>query len=354
MNKPIYRQVIKDAWQLAWKNKFLWLFGFFAGILINGGVYDLGVRMFGRVSHVGYSWDALVRGFFQPDLFINLSRLGWQIPEMPILNSVWTVVVLIVSLAVILFFVWLSVVSQGALIAGVDNTYKKKKNPEKNSFIQGLEYFWPLLSINVFLKISVFLLVIFTSFPLVLLLGESITLNALLYLLAFLIFIPLSIIIYFLALLASCYIVLRKKKLRESIHLAWELFKRNWMICLELGFLLFVIAFMVGLLIVLIFLVLAVPIVLLFLAAAALGSTTALMVVAVLGFMVFALVTILGAAFVVTFQYTSWVLLFERLTKKGGISRLVRWVAGISKLHEGKKPVKKRRATKKRVIKRKK
>jgi len=352
MHQPIYRQIIQDAWHLAWRNKTLWLFGFFAGMLINGGAYDLGVKMFSRVTNMSYAWRMISQGIAEPELFIDISRFGWA-PNISGISGIWTLVILVVSLAVVLFFIWLSITCQGALIAGVHNIIKKKRDPERKGFSQGLVKFWPLFGINILLQISILLLVVFTTFPLALLLSQSIMINALLYLLSFLIFLPLAIIIYFIALLAACYIVLRDKKMWPAIALAWDLFKRNWLICLELGLLLFVITFMVGLMIVLIFLILSVPVVLLFLASAALGSSTALLVIAILAFIIFAVITILGVSFVVSFQYTSWVLLFERLMTRGGISRIVRWIASLDKLHEKRKP-KRKGVVRKRVAKRKK
>ncbi|NIP32489.1 hypothetical protein GWN26_03140, partial [Candidatus Saccharibacteria bacterium] len=104
---------------------------------------------------------------------------------------------------------------------------------------------------------------------------------------------------------------------------AWELFKRNWLICLELGLLLFIIGFLVGLAVLLMFLVASIPVVLLLLAALALGSQIASLVVIVLAVIILVALLVLSGAFIVTFQYASWVLLFERLTTRGGHSRLV-------------------------------
>ncbi len=341
MNKPIYRQVIKDAWHLAWRNKFLWLFGFFAGILINAGVYDLAMKMFSRVTTASITWDSLINNIAPPYAFIG----KYEAISAPIENlglmSVWVVLMILTILAIGLFLIWLSIISQGTLISLVARTHKKKKDIRQRAIEIGLQKFWPILGVNVLLKVTIALLVIFTSFPLVLLLSQSAGLNAILYLFSFLIFIPLAIIIYFIAILASCYIILRDKSLGQSLYLAWELFKRNWLICLELGLLLFIIGFLVGLAVLLMFLVASIPVVLLLLAALALGSQIASLVVIVLAVIILVALLVLSGAFIVTFQYASWVLLFERLTTRGGHSRLVRWIKGLESLHGKPKPKKK-------------
>lgn len=358
MHTPIYRQVIKDAWHLAWHNKTLWLFGFFAGILINGGVYDMGLKMFSRVTTASITWDSISQNIVPPfTFFSDFTSIVAPIDQFGLM-SIWVILVLVSIAALGLFMIWLSIVSQGTLIGIIPMVQKKKKDVFRPAFQTGLEKFWPLLGINALLKVIIALIVLFTSFPLVLLISQSALLNALLYLLSFIIFIPLAIIVYFIAILSSCYIVLRNKSFAKSILLAWELFKRNWLICLELGFLLFVVGFLVGLAILLLFLLASIPIVLLLLAALALGSQIASLIVIILAVMVLVALVVLSGAFIVCFHYTAWVMLFERLTKKGGLSRLVRWMHGLSKLHG--KPKRRAKAKtkkdkpKKRVTKRKK
>lgn len=343
MKEPIYRLILRDAWQLAWRNKILWLFGFFAGLLINGGVYDLAVKMFSRVTATGITWENLTANALPPFQFVaDFAAIGAPIESAGLFNA-WVIMVLIAAVALGLFLFWLAVVSQGTLVHAVGMASKKKEDIKK-SFQAGLEKFWPILSINLLLKLTIFLLVVFTSFPLIMLLGDNALLNAILYLVSFIIFIPLAIIGYFVAILATCYIILRGKKFGQSLFLAWELFKRNWLICLELGFLLFVVGFLVGLLVILLFLLASIPVVLLLLAALALGSEVASLLVIALAIIILVALIVVSGAFIVTFQYASWVLLFERLTTKGGFSRLVRWIKGLETLHgESKKPKKKKR-----------
>lgn len=341
MHQPIYRQIIRQAWTISWRNKTLWIFGFFAAFLINGGVYDLGIKMFTRTTWLSTTWQSLTTDSLPliPSLHQALVQtLDW--------SSMGVIAVTVIFVIVALLFIAVSIICQGSLIHGI-RTILKKKTINKEVIDAGLEKFWPVLGINVFLKAGILLLVIFVSFALFMVVTQSILLNAVVHLLSYLIFIPLAIVFYFMAILASCYIVLRDKPFFSSIALAWQLFARNWLICLELGFLLFVIAFLIGLVMLLIFLILSVPVVLLLLGALALQSDVAYLVTFFLTVFIIFVVIILGGSFTVTFQYTSWVLLFERLTTKGGFSRLTRWVGQLAGLHKIKPP-------KKRVVRRKK
>ncbi|MDD4995202.1 MAG: hypothetical protein PHW53_01920 [Patescibacteria group bacterium] len=336
MHQPIYREVLREAWFFAWRNKVLWVFGFFAGLMMSGGIYDLGVKMFGRVTNLGSAWQAVSQGMpFESALGLPDKLSG--IKQLFTLENVWLITAVLVALAIGLGLIWLSVASQGALITAAAGKAKNKLMPAGDAFTLGMHKFWPLLGINVSLKVAIALLVMFTTFPLFLLLSANIALNAALYLVSFLIFIPAAVIVYFIAMLASCYVMLRNKGYGSALYHAWELFKRHWLICMELGFLLFVISFLIGLAIVLIFLVISLPIMLLVLAAVALASNAAFLVILILSVLIFAGVMIFGSAFTVTFQYTAWVMLFERLASRGGLSRLARWVHGLANLHEHKK-----------------
>jgi len=346
MHTPVYRQVISSSWRLAWRNKYLWLFAFFAGLLINGGAFDLAVRLFTQVTTAGAAWDMFISEVTAPYSIIKDVTSFWVGLTATTSTALWTIIVIVIGLALTLLLIALSIFSQGALIAGVDNVNRKKTETQKKAINAGLENFWPIFLINLVLKIATILLVVFVSFPLVLLLSESVALNAVLYLLSFIIFIAIAIILYFLAIFASCYIVLRGKKFSHAIALAWELFKRNWIICIELALLLFVITFLGGLGVILIIMVISVPIVLLFLAALALNSSIALIAIFVIAVLLFAAVAVIGSAFLIAFQYSAWVLLFERLTKKGALARIVRWLTtadAIGKTKKKKSPAKKKK-----------
>jgi hypothetical protein len=327
-HEPIYRQVIGEAWYLSWRNKFLWLFGFFAAFLINGGVYDLAVKMFSRTTWLSLSWQQLTTDSLSLKNILGqlaLLKLGWP-------NLGYIIFIIFFLLLAVVFFC-ISIIAQGSLIHSNASSRKKKK-VGREAIETGMQRFWPVLGINLTLKIAICLLVVFTSFPLFLLLAKSVLINALLQLFSYLIFIPLAVIFYFMAILASCYVVLRQENFLTSLASAWDLFRRHWLICLELGFLLFVISFLVGLGMFVLTMIFSVPIILLFLAALALESEVAFLVMLSLAILIVSAIVILGGSFLVTFQYTSWVLLFERLTTKGGVSRLARWLHHLANLHK--------------------
>ena len=46
----LYRDIIKEAWQITWRRRFLWFFGLFAVLLGNGGEYEILFQNFDAIS----------------------------------------------------------------------------------------------------------------------------------------------------------------------------------------------------------------------------------------------------------------------------------------------------------------
>ena len=47
----LYRDIIKEAWYITWRRKFLWFFGLFAVLLGNGGEYEILIQNINAVSN---------------------------------------------------------------------------------------------------------------------------------------------------------------------------------------------------------------------------------------------------------------------------------------------------------------
>jgi hypothetical protein len=41
----LYRSILKRAWEISWKFKYLWFFGLFAALLGNGGEFEIILMM---------------------------------------------------------------------------------------------------------------------------------------------------------------------------------------------------------------------------------------------------------------------------------------------------------------------
>lgn len=346
--EKIYTDILKRAFLITWNNKFLWFFGVFAAFLTNGGVYDVLIRKFsflgtGKIPFISHSyWISDLLEFF------SWSSMKFMFANSPVAASMLLLVEIIVVVAVI-GLIWLVVMSQITLIksiAEIDKT-KPTKAGKKGlvDFRKMKQHFLSVLGVNVLAKLLVLLsLLIIAAFLVYNITGSGI-IGSIFYLVCFVLFIIFSLIVSFVTIYATCYIILKKAKFWDSIRQAIKLFYRNWMISIEMAFILFVITFLTGLgLTVVLFLALA-PVLLALMISYSLASVIAfnlffaLAVLLLIGLLIF-----YGAA-IVTFQISAWVLLYERIAITNSKSKLERIVEGLS-LSVAKKTARRKRKKK--------
>ncbi len=324
MNKKpggsFYRHVLKDAWHVAARNPVLWVFGFFVSFLGNGGIYELLIQGTGRLG-----LEEPFGGFSAVwSIFPNARESFAAIGELGAFNVAAAGLLMVALLGMAAIGVWVVVSSQGSLITGIRDRLRQRKTSFSSMFASGNEVAAPLFFLNAVSRIAVTLGFYLLLSLMVLLLSEASLANALLYLIAFLILIPLTVIVGFVTIYAASYMTLYRTRLVEGLEAAIALFRAYWLISLETAVILFALnvaaAIMLGaavfVLIAFFFVVYG------FFLAAGFGAW--------LFFFVSAVITVtllvLTGAFLATFQYSVWTALFLRLNTRGhgGVSKLVR------------------------------
>ena len=111
--ESIYRSILKQAVNIARKFKYLWFFGLFAALAGNGGIYNIGINNFDKVESQGIFLNDLKEGLKN----LQFRLFNWEGIWTNI--SFWEVIFLVVILAVVVFLIWLSFSSQGALVWGI-------------------------------------------------------------------------------------------------------------------------------------------------------------------------------------------------------------------------------------------
>lgn len=322
-----YRHILRDAWSALRTHRSLWIFGFFASFLGAGGVYELLIQGTGKV---GLSEDF---GSFiiltslvptGPEILTALRSIGSY-------NSAFVIVMGLAGIAFTLLAVWMVVSSQGALIFGVREAQKKRKRTFSELLSAGSEVFAPLFILNLVSRFA-----IASSFYLILslmllLLAKATLFTSLLYLVAFLILMPLTVVIGFITIYAAAYVVLDRKGIIDAVETALALFRKYWLISLEAAIILFAINIVVSLGIGVIFSILAVMLLPLIVGASLVGANVGLWAALVLAAMAAVAALVIVGAGLVAFQYAVWTLLFMRLHVKdhGGLPKLVRWIGHI-------------------------
>lgn len=325
---PFYRNILKQAWQLTWRNKYLWWFGIFAALLGNGGEFEILFNNAGANPSQALfpSWQRIAStGVFSGHTLTNIGNLFRN----DTLNMILVLVVCLIALAVGLFLVWLVIVSQAAIVNNSAAVIKQKKHTLRDGLDSGMLNFWPVLTLNIIIKAAIYVLLVLISLPAIFFQGDF---NAnLFYIIALVIIVPVAIILSFVMKYAVAYAVINKSKVLPAIEKSYRLFKENWLISFEMAIILFFINLLVGLAIVLAILVLAVPFLFLGLIFYYSFSLVGSWLIAILAFASFLFIVVTAGAALAVFQISSWTGLFLELEKKSGVSKLVRVVNSIVK-----------------------
>lgn len=325
----LYRQILQKAWQITKKLPYLWPLGVFAALLGNGGEYQILIQQTGSVAN-------------QPEI-LNQWRenLHAFLPNINLANGRIFVLFFtaVITVAIMLIFFWLIISSLGGLIKGAALAQNNEKSTLKKLLLLGGKKFWSLLGLNLIAKVIVYGFLIFILVPLMIATfsQNKDSLNLLIIALSFLIFIPLSIIVSLATKYAAAFVMLGGQKMWAGFKDGWRLFSANWLISLEMAFLLFAINILVG------FLYLIASI-LIFSPFFFFGIMNTIKAPELFNILIYTSITILlifsafVGAWLATFQTSSWTLLYLRLTEGGkAYSKIVRWAAVLPDMFKRKK-----------------
>jgi len=318
-----YRTILKQALNLSWKNKYLWLFGLFASLTIAGGSieYQFITQSFGQ-GVLNSSFQGLdeligVAAIFQ-SLYAGLIGLFSQ-NIIVIINSL---TIILLALTLISVFVWLAISSQAAIVDIVKKLIvPSKKKIMEPSFRQGLsdgqKHFWPVLGLNIFIRLLISASFFIISLPLLLMMASNSYTFIIIYTILFVIFVPTALSLSLMVKYAISYTVLEDKSLVVSLEKGVSLFKKNWLISLEVALILFLISLFASFLLLLGMSVILLPI---FITGLFLSATW----LAYLAIFIAIMVLVIFGSFLTTFQITSWTNLYLHLHACKGVAKLER------------------------------
>lgn len=222
-NKLNYQELVKKSFSFIWQNKFAWIFGFF---IAGNSLPSFNFSMPG--------FDSQPPGDFQKPPLYELGKLLQWIQEHTALFSL-----LLLSAIVIYFiFVFLSFISEGALIGIVMEKEEGTTPSIKTGFKKGLSKFWPLFGIYwaVVLIVGVVFLILFL--PLIYLIINSFGNGNILpqeifgFMFVFLIILFVSLILFIpvgiIMMYARRFIVIDDKPVFSSLKSAYNFFINNF------------------------------------------------------------------------------------------------------------------------------
>lgn len=317
-----HRSLLKQALNIAWKHKYLWFFGLFASFIAASGSWEYQILtnnvnqnlVDGSYSHLN---NILAMGEMMRNFCLGMVGL-FSYDFISILNAITIILLTFILLAL---FIWLAISSQAALVDSVKKLLNSRKKDNllsiRESISAGHRHFWPVLGLNITIKILICFIFLIVGLPLLFMVISDTGALAVIYTILFAIFIPIATGLALIIKYAIAYQVLENKSFVSSLEYAEKLFRKNWLISLEMAVILFIINFLASGLLLLAISLLLLPLLLL---GAVFNMGWLIFLVILLAII---LIVVVGS-FLTTFQIASWTGLFLRLKEKGGLAKLER------------------------------
>jgi hypothetical protein len=303
-----YGDLIRDAFRITLRNRFLWFFGFFAG--------GTGTNFVGNVPSGG--------GNFNFDDFRRsgaglTAQVGQGFSETVLILGIVVVVLLIA-----LFFIILAIISQGALADSVAAIDRGEGRRFGSAFSSGTGNFWRVLGYYVVFFLIALGLLMVIAIPVALLIGGTfaatqstgarvsvaVVVGILAVLLLIVIFIPLSIIGQY----ALRDIVVRRERVLGSVGSGYGLFRHNIGRCLLLWLIQLGLSIGIGIAFILLLLIVGLILALPAIGLAVAGYTTAAIIAAVIAGLILLPILLVATGAIGTFFHAYWTLAYLRLT----------------------------------------
>ncbi len=298
--------VIKRAWQITWKNKFLWVFGFIIALGAGGSNFS-NTSNYSFSGNEGSSVPAGAAGFAETYL----------------------VLILIVAAVFMLFglVLWiLSILATGGLVGAAAKIERGETTSLKDGFKIGAKYFWRVLGLNLLVGLIIFCLVIVVIVPLIIIIAVmassgndgSGAVAGLICLIPVLIFAILLLalvaaVLSLIAIYATRYIVLENGRVFASLSNGWRLMRRRFAATFLMFLLVMLISALVGFVFAIPGLLIGIPVVVTLLSGIA-AKNFIVVFLAFIGIIFLVLVMSFLEGVLETYRSVVWTLTFMRIS----------------------------------------
>lgn len=329
MKTPLYRQALAHSWQLSKKHKLLWVYGLFATFLGQMGLFEL----IGKVG-VASSDYALHPKWLVFPKFCKYIASGFRAEYIPVEGWIWMVWLGVILLGLLAFFVFMAVLSQGALIHSAAKSTKSKKLPDVGeAWHVGVSHFWRLFTLNLIKKLIMVILAVVVGFGTLNFVVTESGWSLVLFLLVFLLVVLIGMILSFLVIYAAGYVVVEEYSLGRAVASAWKLFVDHWLVSIEVGLIILFMNVVLSFVVLFAFMIIFFPTILAWLIASLTFSYWLYFVGLALGMVLFTLFIILAGSLFTVYTTSVWTYLFMKMHKHGIHSRIMHWTGHKSKKH---------------------
>jgi hypothetical protein len=319
-----YKSILKKAWNITKKFKSLWFFGLFVAILGTSGSYEIMSRVISRPTTkpgiISGTLEGLQNGLSGSGTMSFFQGL-WQVLTNDPQTFALMIIILVISIAITIFFIWLSVISQIGIIKNINDITNSKKPTINEGIDFATKKFWPTLGINIVLRIIFFIIFVILGWALIAWSPFG-GLGAAAYYVALLIFIVVIFILSFVVRAQIYYLTLKNLNVFGALKTAFNAFRKNWLVVLELTVLLFAIYTIATFIVALVgAMAITFPLILLFYYTIP-AWLTSLLSVASLAIAI--TISFFITSVVISFQWVVWVLFLNQLNTSRGLSGIAR------------------------------
>lgn len=318
--------ILKDSFYLTWTHKAWWIVGFFALFLTGSLGYQLifqGITSLVQPAQWWNRWQTWAQGISpiefvggQFSILVSDPR-GWFSAVF-----VWTAVLLVVlvlfSISVYAITTLVSAVKLKVL-QGEENIALALK--EAKYHFSGV--FWTIILMQVVANA----LILLFSIPVIWFgvndggIGSQILLFG-----SFAIFLVVTFIISMVTFYTIEYIVVQEQKLSESLISAWDLFKKHWVITLEMFFIQILIGVLVTAAVLILISLIAIPVTIVGFILISNNFFDITIYLPRLVLYLLTIISIIAGASISAFQMYSWTFLFMRFKEVHPKSRFAQWI----------------------------
>lgn len=315
----LYRNVIKEAWWMTWRHKFLWFFGIFV-VLLGSNEIEILFRSTDTISRQ----QALIFNLR------NIARTGkldffWNnITDYLSTNSLVSIIAFLIILIIFVFVVWLAIVSQIGLIDSYFKLQAKQAANLESGFRAGRKYFIPIFLLNLLGRVIISILIVAIPLIFLSLSQDNSSWNTVFIIFSLIILVPLAIIAAFIIKYAVGFVVFKQARTGLALKDAWKLFTKNWLISIEMAILMFALNFLFWIALIILVGIVSLPFILVGAIFNVVGLNAALNLLLIIGLIALLLLVLLGGGFFYSFYWVAWITLFKLLVEKKGVSKIVR------------------------------
>ncbi|HPN96864.1 MAG TPA: hypothetical protein PLK35_03790 [Candidatus Moranbacteria bacterium] len=282
----------KSAWKITKENRFLWWLGFMVALASGGS------------TNINLPFDSNGK---EAESAKKIGEFLTQNIELVIAGVIFIFVLYLV-------FISISTLGRGALIKSIDHIIKKEPTGLKPSLREGKSCFWRVLILGIILIFLIILSLIVIITPIIFLFAtKSYVLGVILSIFAFLIMIPLFILVSYLKTFGYIYIVLGKLSVGSAIESAYNLFRQNLLSSIIMG----LFFFPIGILMFFIILLIVIPLLFIFVPlgflAYFLGGNVPVGIIIALGILIFIILAFFIRSLFEVFSQAAWLLFFREI-----------------------------------------